>query len=129
MKEGKWDVIDLKFDGKILLIKPTEDVSYGLRDLNAFYAYLNTLINHQAVLFLSDYRDCSISLNSETIRYAAQSTELNKNKLAEALVVNSFPKQLANQFFFQLLRPKTRTQVFRNSESARNWLDSMRKFD
>ncbi len=124
MKEGKWGAIDLKFDNGILFVKPTDDVSYGLKDLDAFYAYLHDLTNHKPILLLSDYRDCTISLTSETIRYAAQSTRLNKNKLAEAVLVDSLSKQLINRFFLQVLKPITATQVFRNTESAVHWLES-----
>lgn len=120
---GKWDIIEVEFKNGILKIEPQQDMNYELEDLLSFHDYALELTNHQDILILSDYRHHHLRVSSDSMKHSARDPELNKTRIAEAVLVKSLPNMLLARFYIRILKPICPTRVFKNKEQALNWLD------
>lgn len=126
MHKGKWDILEIEYQNGVLRITPTDDMNYELDDIQSFHRYVLEITKDEPFLVLSDYRFHHLILTSDTIRFAAKDEWLNKNKIAEAVLIKSLPNLLVARFFIQVLKPLTPTKIFKNEENARKWLESKR---
>lgn len=85
------------------------------------------LSNGKAYYTIIDVRD--INLGHVTMKAFSSNakSDLVKNKLAEAVVLNSIGIRLLANFYIKTFKPKVPTKIFTNLEDAKKWLREIRK--
>lgn len=80
------------------------------------------LANNNKFILVTDFRDMFQNWSSESKEYVANHTELNKLKIAQAILVNTLPVKLLINTFMAFNKPKGEIKVFDNFEKVETWI-------
>jgi len=112
-------------DDCIVFIKLHEDVEIDLEESKIMLETSKKLIHDNKYLTLIDART-KVTVTKESREWGA-TEEAQKNLVAQAFVVNSVANKLVGNFIIQFHKPKARTRLFSDLESALKWLKEQKK--
>jgi hypothetical protein len=114
--------ISLGNDG-IVRKKFFNDIDIDVEDGRENLAAVTQLTGGKPYLVVSDGR-VTVTVTPEAREFAA-SEEASKNRIAEAILVNSVATRLTANFYIRFNKPRTPTRIFTDEQKAIEWL---RKF-
>lgn len=115
----------LTFEDEILFVKMKEGVNLGqteMEDLLKQAVELTSPNKYFAIIDTTAPYDSSV----EARNFYAES-EYSKYRHADAFIVNSLPMRLLVNFFITFNKPKIPSRMFNNSESANEWIHTLKQ--
>lgn len=115
----------LSYEDDILLVKMKEGVNLGqseMEDLLKQAVELTTPNKYFAIIDTTAPYDSSV----EARNFYAES-EYSKYRYADAFIVNSLPMRLLVNFFITFNKPKIPSKMFNDSESANEWINTLKQ--
>lgn len=100
------------------------DIDIEMEDGIENLAAVKALTEGQPYLVLSDGR-VNVRVSPEARAFSA-SEEASRNRIAEAILINSVAARLTANFYIRFNKPSTPTRIFTDEQKALEWLRKFR---
>lgn len=111
----------LEYRRRILTVRVKEGLEISEKTLHTIFTEAAKLAGNESYAFLADMRK-QVSSSPSARRYGAKNP-FQKNHLAYALLAENLAEVMLSNFFIKVNRPAVPSRLFRDEESAINWLE------
>ena len=82
------------------------------------------LLGNRAYHTITDACDGLLNLSDEAKAYMADENQSSKNRLSDAVIVNSFAKKIEVELYIRFNKPVVKTKVFTDLNKALCWIEA-----
>jgi hypothetical protein len=109
---------------KILYFRITQDIDIDIPEINEMIRYAQEMVGdvpHYGIVNFGMH----VGSTNEARKIYADSDYIQKNRVADAFVVESLALKLIANFFIKVTKPKVPTRMFNTELDAVNWIYSL----
>lgn len=111
----------------IVNVKLIDKIDIHQHDVEDAHNAVSKLTNGGRYCTIFDARNITIGhVSSKAFRYHSINN-FNKNKMGEAIVLNSIGIRILANFYLNVFKPEVPTKIFTNFEEARKWLRKIKQ--
>jgi len=120
----KYGTLELKGDGFLTICADDSliEISFSLEDAKELIQQIREYCEGDPYPFLFDYSDAIVTIPNEVREFIARHQELNKIKMAEAIITKSLASRLLINVFLAFNKPVKPVKAFNDINSAKKWL-------
>jgi len=112
----------------LLFFRVKQGQVVDIPEISEMITYVQEFIGEKAHYAVVDFGGNLLSTTEARDLYAA-SPYIQKNRMADAFLVRSLSVRLVANFFIKVTRPKVRTKLFTDENSAVKWLLELAESD
>lgn len=114
------DIGILEYHNRILTVRVKEGLEISESVLHRIFTEAAQLAGEDSYAFLADMR--KLVSSSPSARHYGANNPFQKQHLAYALLAENLAEVLLSNFFIRVNRPAVPSRLFRDEQSAINWL-------
>ena len=127
MKTKEHPLANLQYDENknILFFRVTQGIVVDVPEINDMFRYATEFMGEKRHYAVIDF-GANLLSTTEARKVYADSSYIQKNRIADAFLVKSLSVRLVANFFIRVTKPKVTTFLFTDEKKAVEWLDSLR---
>ena len=111
----------------ILLIEYKVGKLITVKDIFELNTLTAKLMGKEYFHTITDAKDGTINFSDEAKAVFAEDSPYSRQRLSDAIIVNSFTKRIEVELYMKFNKPAVRTKAFNNLNSALVWSESLKK--
>lgn len=125
-KEYPYAILEYLDHENLLFYRVKQDITVDEDVMKEMLIYVEEFMGEKKHRAIVDFGS-NVHSTTEGRALYAKSDYINRNRIADAFIVNSLAMRLIANFFIQVTKPKVPTHLFNDEEKAINWLKKFSK--